>query len=137
MDIMSGAEVAPGLQVGTIAINRYAAGWIDQEEVEVYSGSGKSRYTLVPPGDAGTQMLVLRTDDDGFITLGARVRKGYDSGLPKEGVESYFIDTETLNCGGPPLVPCFGLELPIQAVATNLTIPLDFFDSVWACHGCG
>ena len=131
MDIMSDAEAAPGLQIGTIAFNRYTAGWIDQEEVEVYSGNGKSRYTMAPPGIPGTQMLVIQSGDDGFITLGARVRKGYDSGLPKEGVESYFIDTETLNCGGTPLLlPCFGLERSIQAVSTNLTVPLDFFDSV-------
>ncbi len=89
---MSDTEAAPGLQIGTIAINRYAAGWIDRDEVEIYPGEGRSRYVLAPPGDAGTQMLVL-SGDGGFMTLGARVKKGYDAGLPKEGVESYFIGT--------------------------------------------
>lgn len=131
MDIMSDAEVAPGLQVGTIAFNRYAAGWINQDEVEVYSGNGRHQYTLVPPGADGTQMLVIRSSDDGFITLGARVRKGYDSGVPKEGIESYFIHTETLNCGQSQMVPpCFGLVRPTQAVITTQTVPLDYFDSV-------
>lgn len=130
MDIMSRAEQAPGLQVGTIAINRYAAGWIDQDEVEVYPGQGKSRYVLAPPGDDGTQMLVLRVGDDGFMTLGARVKKGYDAGLPKEGVESYFIDNRTSHCGGPQQIPCFGLDRPTQAVNINPTVPLDYGDEV-------
>ena len=128
MDIMSNPEAASGLQVGTIALNRYAAGWINKEDVEIYSGSGKRRYTLVPPDTAGTQMLVLESGDDGFITLGARVRKGYDSGLPKEGVESYFIDNETADCGPALDLPCFGLLRPTQAVTTNLTVPLDYSD---------
>ncbi|MDE0169777.1 MAG: S-layer homology domain-containing protein [bacterium] len=130
MDVLSDAEAAPGLQVGTIAINRYAAGWIDPEEVEVYPGEGSVRYSLAPPGVGGTQMLVLRAGEGGFMTLGARVRKGYDSGLPKEGVESYFIDTETPFCGKGDHLPCFGLSRPTQAVATNPTVPLDFHDEV-------
>ncbi|MDE0130633.1 MAG: hypothetical protein OXQ32_00005, partial [bacterium] len=129
MDILSDAETAPGLQVGTIAINRYAAGWIDRDDVAVYSGEGRSRYVLAPPGDTGTQMLVLR-GEGGYVTLGARVKKGYDAGLPIEGVESYFIDTVTANCGGPGDSPCFGLRRPTQAVATNPTVPLDFQDEV-------
>ena len=137
MDIMSDAEAAPGLQVGTIAINRYAAGWIDQDEVEVYPGEGKVRYALAPPGDDGTQMLVLRSGEGGFMTLGARVRKGYDTGLPKEGVESYFIDNETAICGGPVNVPCFGLLRPTQALAANPTVPPDFDNELAHVMGVG
>ena len=128
MDILSDAEAAPSLQVGTIAINRYAAGWIDQEDVEVYPGEGRTRYMLAPPGVTGTQMLVLRSGEGGFMTLGARVKKGYDAGLPIEGVESYFIDTVTSDCGAPGNIPCFGLRRPTQAVAVNPTVPLDFHD---------
>lgn len=130
MDIMSDAEAAPGLQVGTIAINRYAAGWIDQDEVEVYAGEGKTRFVLAAPGDTGTQMLVLRSGDGGYMMLGARVKKGYDAGLPREGVESYFIDTETPFCGRGDHLPCFGLDRPTQAVAINPTVPLDFHDEI-------
>ena len=130
MDILSDAEKAPGLQVGTIAINRYAAGWIDQDEVEVYPGQGKSRYVLAPPGKDGTQMLVLPLGDEGFMTLGARVKKGYDAGLPKAGVESYFIDKRTPYCGGPQQIPCFGLDRPTQAVNVNPTVPLNYGDEV-------
>lgn len=130
MDILSDAEKAPGLQVGTIAINRYAAGWIGQDEVEVYSGQGKSRYVLAPPGKDGTQMLVLPFGDEGFMTLGARVKKGYDAGLPKAGVESYFIDKRTPHCGGPQQIPCFGLDRPTQALNVNPTVPLNYGDEV-------
>ena len=130
MDIMSDTEAAPGLQIGTIAINRYAAGWIDQDEVEIYPGEGKVRYVLAPPSDDGTQMLVLRSGDGGYMTLGARVRKGYDVGLPKEGVESYFMDTDSLYCGRPGDRPCFGVDRPTQAVAIDPTVPLDFHDEI-------
>ena len=125
MDIVSDPEAAPGLYVGTIAINRYAAGWIDQEDVAVYSGGEKARYTLAPPGETGTQMLVLRSGEGGFVTLGARVRKGYDSGIPEEGVESYFIATETSRCGRRGWTPCVGLERPTQTAIVNPIVPLD------------
>ena len=135
MDIMNDAEAAPGLQVGTIAINRYAAGWIDQDEVEVYSGDGKFRYVLAPPGDDGTQMLVLQSGDSGFITLGTRVKKGYDAGCPRK-VSSPITSaprhqTVINRAGGSPgHVPCFGLIRPTQAVLADLTVPLDYHDVV-------
>ena len=129
MDIMGDPEAAPGLQVGTIAINRYAAGWIDIEDVQVYRGTGKERFILAPPGYSGTQMLVIRSGDDGFITLGARVKKGYDSGIRKEGVESYFIHTATPRCGVSIGFPCFGLLRPTQTVISYPTVPLDYSDT--------
>ena len=130
MDIMGDPEAAPGLQVGTIAINRYAAGWIDGDDVEVYSGTGSERFVLAPPGHSGTQMLVIRSGDSGFITLGARVKKGYDSGIPKEGVESYFIHTATPECGVLTGFPCFGLTRNTQTVISYPTVPLDYSDTV-------
>lgn len=132
MDVMSDTEAVPGLQVGTIAINRYAAGWIDPSDVEIYT-SGKRRYTLSPPGTRGTQMLILKSNQSGYITLGARVRKGFDSGIPKEGVESYYIDQEASNCY--PLhddyEACNGTVRPTQAViGAAQTIPIDLEDTV-------
>ena len=126
MDIMGDPEAAPGLRVGTIAVNRYAAGWIDREDVQVYRGTGSQRFVLAPPGYDGTQMLVIRSGEDGFITLGARVKKGYDSGIPKEGVESYFIHTTTPGCGKSIGYPCFGLLRPTQSIILHPTVPLDF-----------
>ncbi len=45
MDIMADIRQRPGLQVGTTAINRYAAGWMDPSEVEEYGG-GRSLHAL-------------------------------------------------------------------------------------------
>ena len=138
MDIMSHAEAAPGLQIGTIAINRYAAGWISRDDIEFYTGEGTNRYSLASPGDHGTQMLILGSGQGGFLTLGSRVRKGYDSGLPKEGVESYFIDVETSDCGGSGAKPpCFGLHRPTQAVTINPTVPLDYHNPTAHVMGVG
>ncbi len=131
MDVMGDSDAVPGLQVGTVAINRYAAGWMDPSEVEIYE-SGRSRYTLGPLGAGGTQMLVLRSDQSGFIALGARVKKGFDAGIPKEGVESYFVDQQPPRCFYyPDYEACFGTERPTQAVvAAAGTVPIDLEDTV-------
>ena len=79
------------LHVGTIAVNRYTAGWVTPEQVHVYDG-GFDRVQLSVDWEPGTQMIVLPTGKQGnFLSLGARVAKNHDSGIPKEGVESYLI----------------------------------------------
>lgn len=94
VDIMSG-----GARTGTLAINRYAAGWMHKSQVEVHPVSeGNSQpyalYELSSIGQQGTQMLVLPVRPGEFYTLGARVKSGYDGALPLggEGVEVYIID---------------------------------------------
>ncbi len=131
MDIMGDDDAVPGLQVGTIAINRYAAGWMDPAQVEIHE-KGRSRYRLRPPGDGGTQMLVLRSDQSGFVTLGARARKGIDSGIPKEGVESYFVEQQSEECYGSSVYEaCFGTSRRTQAIIPpSRAIPLDLQDTV-------
>ena len=136
MDVMGDADEEPGLQVGTIAINRYAAGWMDPAEVEIYPG-GKRLYTLSPIGVGGTQMLVLRSEGSGFITMGARVRKGFDTGLPKEGVESYFIDHERPGCSKSYYVACIHTGRHTQAIISNLTVPIDTKDRIAHVMGVG
>ena len=91
MDIMSGAPFS--LSVGTIAFNRYVAGWIDTEDVRIYD-EGAQTYSLSALGNDGTQMLVIRNTDNPaiFYTLGARVSDNFDRNVPKEGVEVYRID---------------------------------------------
>ena len=117
MDVMSHTETVAGLQVGTIAINRYAAGWIDPEQVRIHNG-GRAVYRLHPIGEEGTQMLVLRSDGSSFMTLGARVRKGYDAGIPVEGVESYLIDQQPDDCFQyPNYQACFATERPTRLFA--------------------
>ena len=93
MDLMSG-----GLRFNTamIAVHRYAAGWLDPANIAIHPQGKTHTYELRPPGAGGTQMLVLQDPQFGaMITLGARVDKGYDSDIPKEGVEAYKVDQFT------------------------------------------
>lgn len=97
MDMMSNPSFL--LDVGTIAFNRYVAGWIDSDDVTIFDG-GEHIYSLNPIGVAGTQMLVIRDPDDrfAFYTLGARVANNFDRGIPQEGVEVYRIDQSITEC---------------------------------------
>ena len=130
MDVMSQHRGVSDLQLGTITFNRYAAGWIDPADVLIYSG-GTELYTLVAPGAEGEQMLVIRGDDSGFITLGVRVKQGADSGILKEGVESYYIDQQPKSCYSYPRYrACFGTERPTQAITDpNQPFTIDTSDT--------
>ncbi|MCY4622593.1 MAG: S-layer homology domain-containing protein [bacterium] len=117
MDIMSKHDHLASLQLGTIAINRYAAGWIDPSQVRIHNG-GKAVYELHPIGSEGTQMLVLQSDGSAYMTLGVRVRKGYDVGIAHEGVESYLIDQQPTDCFQyPRYQACWGTERPTMLYA--------------------
>ncbi len=110
MDVMSGgADRVP--TVGTIAANRYAAGWIDSGEVAVHR-EGAAAYQLSPVGEEGFQMLVLPSRDGPgvFYALGVRVRERYDRGIPKEGVEAYLIDQRAAACAAPDRGACPGAQ---------------------------
>ena len=97
MDIMSGRD-SWGLTTSTIAVNRYAAGWIAPEDVAVHTGA-ETEYVLSPLGEDGTQMLVIPTGITGtFWTLGVRVREGVDRDVPVEGVELYYVDQRNTAC---------------------------------------
>ena len=110
MDIMSGVgwrswDVRHGLSIGTLAVNRYAAGWVHTDDVAIHQGAARS-YWLAPIGEAGIQMLVLPTEEEGrFVSLGARVAAGYDIGIPDEGVEAYVIDQRASACKGDGFSP--------------------------------
>ena len=135
MDQMSGArgdnaasanDVPFPLTIGTIAFNRYAAGWIDPAEVAIHEPGTTADYALAPPGEPGTQMLVLadpETGTDGvFAVLGARVRgaggaEWHDSNIPAEGVEFYWIDQTHEGCRLPDRGACSGLD--------RRTVPID------------
>ena len=135
MDQMSGArgdnaasanDVPFPLTIGTIAFNRYAAGWIDPAEVAIHEPGTTADYALAPPGEPGTQMLVLADPETGidgtFATLGARVRgaggeEWHDSNIPAEGVEFYWIDQTHEGCRLPDRGACSGLD--------RRTVPID------------
>ena len=99
MDVMSGSIG----WVGTKGINRYAAGWIDPDDVKVWElGDKKGTYRLDPVGVSdGYQMLVIGDNHSTwYYMLGARVRDRFDEHLPKEGVERYLVDESAdTDCG--------------------------------------
>ena len=127
MDVMSG-ETIQGLPVGTIAYNRYAAGWIDPGQVVVHH-SGTQTYELTPVGSPGTQMVVIPTADEGhFYTLDVRRLASFDSTLPQAGVEIYEVDQRRSACSmpdaWPATWPCFATliritQTPAVAGATS------------------
>ena len=98
MDIMSGGGTGPPA-IGTIAVNRYAAGWIDPEDVIMHRGPA-AVYQLNPIDDGGNQMLIIPTSRGPglFYTLAVRTAEDYDRGIPKEGVEVYRIDQRPSAC---------------------------------------
>ena len=128
MDMMSAGAAQPGyFDVGTIAVNRYAAGWIPPSDVHIYRG-GVEQVTLHAGWENGTQMLVVPSGEQGyFLTVGARVAKRHDRGIPKEGVESYLVDQRYTACDGDPDKTC-GLtgrrHIPWPHVTTTVRHPL-------------
>ncbi len=109
IDVMSANTTADGSTradkpYATVAFNRYRAGWVDPSEVLVFHG-GVLETTVAPVGVAGTQMIVLPTDDPLlFLTLDARVPSPLDP-IPAsfQGVSAHYIDQECSNgavCSG-------------------------------------
>ena len=115
MDVMSGSIG----WVGTRAINRYAAGWIDPDDVKVWElGDKKGTYRLDPVGVSdGYQMLVIGDNHSTwYYMLGARVRDRFDEHLPKEGVERYLVDESAdTDCGWDAWDWCPGTARTIVA----------------------
>lgn len=109
-DIMSGAYAAEP-DVGTIAVNRYASGWMDARSVAVHDFSvseAETVYTLRHPHAEGTRMLVVPSGVQGTFTMfGGRWALGYDRGLEGYGVgvEAYRVDQS--GCGD---APCWGQD---------------------------
>jgi len=118
MDVMSG-QAATGLPIGTIAYNRYSAGWIDPSSVIVHR-SGVTTYTLSDLGSPGVQMLVIPVEEGLFYTLDTRRLTEYDAALPKAGVEVYEVDQRRSACSipdsWPSTWPCFATLTRIQQI---------------------
>ena len=114
MDIQSLARLVD-LNITTIALNRYAAGWIDPANVFIHPPGTAAVYELLPIGAGGTQMLVLPGGIPGkFTTLGTRIAVGYDSDIPKEGVEVYRIDQNYGVCKYDRDGVCYGTKRRTQ-----------------------
>lgn len=111
MDMMSGGD-GNDLNIGTIGLNRYAAGWLDAPRVRFHRG-GSLTYRLSPLGSGGSsELLVLPTDGPlgVYDVLGARIRTDFDTGLPAEGIEVYRIDQTGEACEQPTNGTCWGVE---------------------------
>jgi hypothetical protein len=131
MDIMSGATTL-GPNTGTLAINRYAAGWIGAGEV-VFHRSGTAEYRLGPIGSGAAQFLVL-PDDGGvgvFDVISPRVTGTYDR-VPEEGLEVYRIDQRGPACGFDVGTVCWGPDRRTSQVPA-----VDSLTSTAHVHGVG
>jgi hypothetical protein len=118
MDMMSGG-VAPGVPVGAIAYDRYAAGWIDPANTVVHT-EGTALYQLAPIGVTGMEMLVVPGDSEGhFYVIGARRKVSFDARLPTAGVEVYEVDQRrevacSIPAQWPETWPCFATLVRIK-----------------------
>lgn len=123
MDLMSGEAIA-GSPIGTIAYNRYAAGWIAPEAVAVHT-TGIAIYQIGALPGSATEMVILPGVQEGhFYMVGSRRRIGVDTGLPTSGVEIYEIDQRReLACAipneWPQTWPCFATLIRITPVGAT------------------
>jgi len=136
LDLMSGNYGADGggygtweLPYDTAVINRYAAGWIDPDQVRIVGGAATS-FTLQPSSGNGVQMGVIRSGSR-YFTLGARTSSTYDP-IPEiwEGVEVY----EVTPCPEPEdqLFYCFGdprFDMGLREHIPLGRVPFDPFDA--------
>lgn len=101
-----------GRAQGTLAVNRLAAGWLDDDQVAVAT-EPRAEYRIVPLGLPGTQLVVIPTGHpDVLVTLDARVSSGHDTGIGKEGVAVHLVDQRPEACGHHQ--GCFGPQRRTQ-----------------------
>ncbi len=96
---------------GSLAFNRYRAGWIEPSDVVFYNG-GVVEMTLAPAGVDGTQMVVLPTDYQySFVALDARLNSAVDP-IPEnfEGVSAHYIEQWCRDLLTDEITPCGGLS---------------------------
>lgn len=103
---------------GTLAFNRFAAGWIEEGQVAVHAG-GTTSVTLDAPFSAGIQFLAApdAADSRVMLTLEARPRTGLDQYLPAEGVAVHIVDQRPAACDtGSFFNGCLGADRRQQQV---------------------
>lgn len=116
IDFMSGNRTESLLSraehpYGSLAFNRYRAGWVDPSDVVFYRG-GIAELTLAPAGVAGTQLLILPTGYEySFVALDARLSSTLDP-IPEgfEGVSAHYIEQWCEHETTPYIRPCGGLS---------------------------
>lgn len=100
MDLMSGNSSYHGgtnpSPYETIAPNRLAAGWIDQDDVVIWNGSDLD-VDLGTAGASGKKMIAVEIDSDTFWSVGPRISDSNDPfHAAWSGVEVMIVE----NCGG-------------------------------------
>lgn len=124
MDLMSGNYGSDGYSYGTYdeayetaVINRYAAGWIDTNEVAVVAPAGGT--TTLSATTSGTQMAVI-WDGSSYYTLAARAPTAFDAITSAwAGVEVYRVTS----CLDWDCLPGFRRIIPEPAVPFDWSDP--------------
>jgi hypothetical protein len=96
---------------GTQVFNRYAAGWLEPGATAVKTGERPRTYTVAALGSPGVQLLALAGPNAGeFLTIEARLRRGFDRVLPYSGVSLHVIDQNAAACSRsyPGAKGCWG-----------------------------
>ena len=103
----------PCVAPNTLAFNRYAAGWIDDSQVQLQT-SGTSTVTLDAPAGPGIQMVVApdSANPHVMLTLEARPKIGNDSSFTVEGVAAYVVDQRAFACSASVFAgsPCISAD---------------------------
>jgi hypothetical protein len=114
-----------------LAVNRFAAGWLDPAAVVVHRGNGAA-YVLGPIGSGAPELLVVPgTEPGAFVTLEARAATGWDAGLTTAGVAVHRVDQRDGSCrtavsqnlGGFGLRRCTLLERRQQQLGPAGAVP--------------
>ncbi|MDJ0498905.1 MAG: S-layer homology domain-containing protein [Acidimicrobiia bacterium] len=95
---------------GSLAFNRYRAGWVEPSDVVFYSG-GVTEITLAPLGIDGTQMVIVPSGYEySFVALDTRLSSALDP-IPDsfEGVTAHYIE-QWCRDTSDAVVPCGGLS---------------------------
>jgi hypothetical protein len=116
IDFMSGNRTESLLSradhpYGSLAFNRYRAGWVDPSDVVFYSG-GVTELTIAPLGVAGTQLVILPTGYEySFVAIDARLNSALDP-IPSsfEGISAHYIEQWCEHDFAPNIRPCGGLS---------------------------
>ena len=106
----SRGEISSSVLAGTHALNRYAVGWVQSDQVEFYPWDYLSLHAISPVGSRGTQMVIMKWSTGVFASIGVRVQESYDSLISKEGVEIYLIDQSAARCDNPYKDACWGSD---------------------------
>jgi hypothetical protein len=116
VEIMSG-NVYPDGSLGfypflTLAANRYAAGWIDPDQVVHIVDPDDTRIVELVTYDLAGQQLVAMTDEPGLmLTFEARQQRGWDPiPVEYEGVAVYLIVQVDGFCLPTGYGWCFGID---------------------------